>query len=209
MAIVNSGVAAVLLAGGQGSRMAVDGQGPDKPLRRLAGRTLLDHAIARVAPQVDAMVLNANGDAARFAAWGLDVVADAMPDYPGPLAGILAGLRWAAMRGATDVLSVPTDTPFLPEDLVARLQAARREAGVPLACAASGGWTHPVIGLWPVHLVDALEADLRAGTRKIDAWTARFGVASAVFATAPFDPFFNVNRPEDLMQAARMLISPP
>jgi molybdopterin-guanine dinucleotide biosynthesis protein A len=203
--VLVGGVAGVLLAGGQGSRMAADGKGQDKPLRLLGGRTLLDHAIARVAPQVDAMVLNANGDPSRFAAFGLDIVADAMPDYPGPLAGILAGMRWAAGRGLADVLSVATDTPFLPTGLVARLDAARRDAGVPLACAASGGWTHPVIGLWPVALADALEADLRRGMRKIDSWTALHGVASAEFAIGPFDPFFNVNRPADLLEAEGLL----
>eukprot|EP01037_Dinobryon_pediforme_P005460 gene5460-5516_t len=195
------GVAAVLLAGGQGSRMAVDGQVPDKPLRRLAGRTLLDHAIGRVAPQVGGMVLNVNGDASRYAAWRLPVVADSVADHPGPLAGILAGMRWAAENGFSDVLSVATDTPFLPIDLVARLQAARSADAVPLACAASGGWTHPVIGLWPVRLADTLETDLRAGMRKIDAWTARHGIARAEFASLPFDPFFNVNRPGDLAEA--------
>jgi molybdopterin-guanine dinucleotide biosynthesis protein A len=199
------GVAAVLLAGGQGSRMAVDGQGPDKPLRRLGGRTLLDHAILRVLPQVDGMVLNANGDSLRYAAWGMEVVVDAMPDHPGPLAGILAGMRWGAANGFADVLSVATDTPFLPVDLVRRLDAARVEAGVPLACAASGGWTHPVIGLWPVSLADALEANLRAGMRKIDAWTALHGVAHAEFGVVPFDPFFNVNRPGDLAEAELLL----
>jgi molybdopterin-guanine dinucleotide biosynthesis protein A len=204
--VERSKVAAVLLAGGQGSRMAADGQGGDKPLRLLGGRALLDHAIARVAPQVGAMVLNANGDPTRFAAWGLEVVADKLPDFPGPLAGILAGLRWAAQRGFQDVLSVPTDTPFLPIDLLARLDEARQAAGAPLGCAASGGWTHPVIGLWPVTLADALEADLRAGMRKIDAWTAKHGVASAEFATVPFDPFFNVNRPEDLREAEQLML---
>lgn len=198
-------VAAVLLAGGQGSRMAADGKGPDKPLRLLGGKTLLDHAIARVAPQVGAMVLNANGDKLRFASWGLPVVADPLPDFPGPLAGILAGMRWAAENGFEDVLSVATDTPFLPHDLVARLDAARRENSVPLACAASGGWTHPVIGLWNVSLADVLEADLRAGIRKIDAWTARHGVAQADFAIHQFDPFFNVNRPDELAKAETLL----
>lgn len=202
-------IVAVLLAGGQGTRMAADGQGSDKALRRLDGQTLLDHAIARIQPQVSALVINANGDPARFAAWPFDVVPDPLPDYPGPLAGILAGLRWAKRQGALDVLSVPTDTPFLPGDLVGRLDAARRAAGVPLACAASGGWTHPVIGLWPVRLADALEADLRAGIRKIDAWTAQHGVAAADFATTPFDPFFNVNRPDDLATAKAMLAARP
>ncbi len=190
-------VVAVLLAGGQGTRMG----GGDKPLRLLAGRPLLEHVMARIAPQVDGMVLNANGDAARFAAFGLPVVADPMEGYPGPLAGILAGMRWAAGQGARDVLSVPTDTPFLPPDLWVRLEAARNDAGVALACAASGGWAHPVIGLWPVRLADALEADLRAGMRKIDRWTAMHGIAQADFGTAPFDPFLNVNTPGDLAGA--------
>ena len=158
---------AILLAGGLARRMG----GGDKPLRLLGGRTLLDHVIGRIRPQAAAMALNANGDPARFAAWGLEVVADTVADTPGPLAGILAGLRWAARLGAETLLSVPTDTPFLPHDLAARLEAARVAAGVPLACAASGGWTHPVIGLWPVALADAMEADLRGGMRKIDAWT--------------------------------------
>ena len=178
--------------------------GGDKPLRLLAGRPLLGHVIDRIRPQIAAMALNANGDPVRFAEWGLAVVADTVADTPGPLAGILAGLRWAAGLGAETLLSVPTDTPFLPHDLAARLEAARAKAGVPLACAASGGWTHPVIGLWPVALADALEADLRGGMRKIDAWTAKHGVARADFPETP-DPFFNANTPEDLAEAERQL----
>jgi len=179
--------------------------GGDKPLRMLAGRTLLAHAIDRVAPQVSAMVLNANGDAARLAAFGLPIIADPLPDFPGPLAGILAGLRWAqATHPSTkDVLSVPTDTPFLPGDLAARLLTGR--GGQPLACAASAGWSHPVIGLWPVALADALETALRGGERKIDAFTARHGIAAIDFAAVPFDPFFNVNRPEDLAAAEALI----
>jgi molybdopterin-guanine dinucleotide biosynthesis protein A len=191
---------AVLLAGGLARRMG----GGDKPLRLLHGRPLLDHVIARIRPQVQALVLNANGDPARFAPWGLEVVPDPLPDFPGPLAGVLAGMRWAAARDADAVLSVPTDTPFLPADLVERLQAARTAAGVPIACAASGGRTHPVIALWPVKLADALEAALRSGDRKIDAWTARYGVAEAAFDATTTDPFFNVNRPDELAQAERL-----
>ena len=185
--------------------------GGDKALRLLAGRTLLDHALEAVRPQVGAIVLNANGDPTRFAAWALPVVADTLPDHPGPLAGILAGMRWAAAHhpDAADILSVPTDTPFLPADLVARLDAARLAAGVGIACAASGGWRHPVIALWPVTLADRLEAALRAGMRKIDAWTAREGVAHAEFALTGvegrIDPFFNANTPEELENADRLL----
>lgn len=179
--------------------------GGDKPLRMLAGRTLLAHAVDRVAPQVSALVLNANGDAARLAGFGLPIIADPLPDFPGPLAGILAGLRWARAThpSVKDVLSVPTDTPFLPRDLVARLLAGR--GAQPLACAASAGWTHPVIGLWPVALADALETALRGGERKIDAFTTRHGIAAIDFATVPFDPFFNVNRPEDLAAAEALI----
>jgi molybdopterin-guanine dinucleotide biosynthesis protein A len=197
---------AVLLAGGRAQRMG----GGDKPLRMLAGRTLFDHVLERVRPQVAAICLNANGDPARFAQWGLPVVADPVPDYPGPLAGVLAGLLWArrAHPGAELMLSVPTDTPFLPRDLVARLLDARARSGLPLACAASGGRTHPVVALWPVSIADELAAALAGGIRKIDTWTAGFGVAEAVFEDTPFDPFLNVNRPEELEAAARLVPNP-
>ena len=193
---------AVLLAGGLARRMG----GGDKPLRRLGGRPLLDHVIERIRPQVADMVLNANGDPARFAAWGLPVVGDPLPDFPGPLVGVLAGMRWARAvhPGVSTILSVATDTPFLPGDLVARLEAARAAAGVRLACAASGGWTHPVIGLWAVDLADALEAALRGGMRKIDAWTAGIGIAHAAFEGRP-DPFFNANSPGELAEAEEYL----
>ena len=188
---------AVLLAGGLARRMG----GGDKPLRTLAGRPLLDYVLDRVRPQVRAMALNANGDPARFAAWGLPVLADTLADNPGPLAGVLAGMRWAASTGAADVVSVPTDTPFLPADLVDRLLAARLAAGVPIACAASLGRMHPVVALWPVALADALEAALRGGMRKIDRWTAGQGVTAAEFAAEMGDPFFNANSLEDLAEA--------
>ena len=179
----------VLLAGGLARRMG----GGDKPLRLLGGRPLLDHAIARIAPQCRALVLNANGPPERFAAWGLPVVADPLPDFPGPLAGVLAGMRWAAAHH-----------PNATADLATRLAEARTRAGTPIACASSAGRTHPVVALWPVALADALEADLRAGMRKIDAWTARHGVAEAAFPATPFDPFFNVNTQEDLAEAERL-----
>jgi molybdenum cofactor guanylyltransferase len=193
-------IAAVLMAGGLGRRMQADGAGGDKPLRLLAGRSLLGHVVARLAPQTQAMAINANGDPARFASFGLDVVADAVPDYPGPLAGILAGMRWAASRGFSQVLSVPTDTPFLPHDLAARLSAASAQ----IACAASGGRVHPVVGLWPVGLADALEADLRGGMRKVERWTAQHGAVAVEFGVDGGDPFFNVNTPEDLAAAEEL-----
>ena len=196
---------AVVLAGGLARRMG----GGDKPLRLLGGRPLLDHVLERVAPQAAAVILNANGDAARFARYGLPVVSDPLPDFPGPLAGILAALDWAADHrpDLPTVLSVPGDGPFLPPDLAERLEAARQAAGVPLACAASAGWTHPPIALWPVALRGELRAALVAGEKKIDGWTARFGCASAEWPSMPIDPFFNANAPEDLALAERLLLS--
>ena len=191
-------VIAVLLAGGLARRMG----GGDKAELRLAGRTLLAHAIARIRPQVDALVLNANGPPERFAAYGLPVIADPLPDFPGPLAGILAGMRYARAKhpDVPYVVSVPTDTPFLPGDLVLRLLT-----GAPLAVACSGGRTHPVVGLWPVALADDLEAALRAGERKIDRWTGRYGVREIQFDCDPVDPFFNANSPEDLAEGERLV----
>ncbi len=198
----------LLLAGGLARRMG----GGDKPLRTIAGRSILTHVIERLAPQCDGLVVNANGDPARFAAYGLPVVADSIPDFAGPLAGILAGLDWmAAHRPESEwLVSVAADTPFIPDDLVLRLHVAREAQGVPLACAASGGWTHPVIGLWPVRL----RADLRHALtvedeRKIDRWTARHGCASAEWPVTPVDPFFNANKPEDLDEAERLFATLP
>lgn len=194
---------AVVLAGGLARRMG----GGDKPLRQLAGRPLLDHLLDRLRPQVARMVLNANGDPARFAAYGLPVIADTLPDHPGPLAGILAALDHAAAAhpDLPWVLSVTGDSPFIPLDLAAGLHAAREGADVPLACARSDGQTHPPIGLWPVALRTELRAALLAGERKIDRWTARFGCAHADWPTTPFNPFFNANAPEDLEAAERLL----
>lgn len=193
----------LLLAGGLARRMG----GGDKPLRTIAGRSILAHVIERLAPQCGGLVVNANGDPARFADYGLPVVADSVPDFAGPLAGILAGLDWMADNrpGTEWLVSVAADTPFIPRDLVARLHEAREEQGVPLACAASGGWTHPVIGLWPVSLRDDLRRALTVeDERKIDRWTARHGCASAEWPVEPVDPFFNANRPEDLDEAERL-----
>jgi molybdopterin-guanine dinucleotide biosynthesis protein A len=196
---------AVVLAGGLARRMG----GGDKPLRLLGGRTLLDHVIARLRPQAALLMLNANGDAARFAPWGLPVVPDGLPDHPGPLAGILAALDWTAEHhpALPWVVSAPGDSPFIPPDLVARLHAAREAAGTQLACAASAGQAHPPIGLWPVALRQDLRAALLAGERKIDRWTARHGVAQAEWSAEAFDPFFNANAPEDLAEAERLLQS--
>ena len=194
-------LAVVILAGGRATRMG----GGDKPLKVLRGVPILSHVLARVARHGRVLVLNANGDPDRFAPFGLPVVADAEGDFPGPLAGILAGLDWAAAEGIDgDVLSVPGDCPFIPHDLAGRLEEARQAAGVPLACAGSGGWTHPVIGLWPVSLREELRAAMAAGERKIDRFTGRFGCATAEWPVEPFDPFFNVNTPDELSEAERL-----
>lgn len=192
-----------VLAGGLARRMG----GGDKPLRGLGGRPLLAHVLERLSGQVAGVVLNANGDPARFAGFGLPVVPDGLPDHPGPLAGILAALGWAAEHrpGVAWVVSVPGDSPFIPLDLVERLHAARERAGTPLACARSGGQAHPPVGLWAVALRGDLRAALLAGERKIDRWTARHGVAHADWETTPLDPFFNANTPEDLAEAERLL----
>lgn len=194
---------AVILAGGLARRMG----GGDKPLRQLAGRPLLDHVLERLRPQVAATILNANGEPARFAGWGLPVVPDGLPDHPGPLAGILAALDWAATErpDLAWVVSVPGDSPLIPGELVARLHAEREAAGVLLACARSDGQTHPPIGLWPVALREDLRAALTGGERKIDRWTARHGIAHADWPTQPIDPFFNANAPEDLAEAEALL----
>jgi molybdopterin-guanine dinucleotide biosynthesis protein A len=200
-------IVGVLLAGGLARRMG----GGDKPLRLLAGRPLLDHVIERLRPQVAELVLNANGDPARFASYELPVVADSIPDFAGPLAGILAGLDWAAANrpDCAMILSVPTDAPFLPVDLVARLLDGLERDAADLACAAAGGQSHPVIGLWPVRLRDDLRrALLDEDIRKVDVWTARYRLAVVPFpdrVDPGIDPFFNANRPEDLERAAALL----
>jgi molybdopterin-guanine dinucleotide biosynthesis protein A len=191
--------------------------GGDKCLRPLAGKPILAQVIDRVRPQVGPLVLNANGDPARFAAFGLPVVADAVGDFAGPLAGVLTGLEWAAEQvpaaqapACTWLASFATDAPFLPEDLVARLLAAVESEGADMACASSRGRDHPVFGLWPLRLRhDLRRAMVADGVRKVDVWTARFKLARVEFAlvqsrAGPLDPFFNANRPEDLAEAERL-----
>jgi molybdenum cofactor guanylyltransferase len=197
-------IVGLLLAGGQSRRMG----GGDKALRLLGGVSLLDRVISRLRPQVDVLVINANGDPTRFAGFGLPVVADSIPDFAGPLAGVLAGLDWAAEHrpGCELVASVATDAPFFPRDLVVQLIRGRDDAGADLACAASGGRTHPVFGLWPLRLCDDLRrAVAEEGVRKVDQWTGRHKLATVSFSDHPYDPFFNANRPEDFAAAAALL----
>ena len=190
-------IVGVVLNGGRATRMG----GGDKGLRRLAGQPLIAHAIGRLAPQVAALAVN-GGDG--LAGLGLPVLADSVPGQPGPLAGVLAGMDWAATLGADRLVTVAADTPFLPADLVARLA----EAGG-LAMAASGDplQVHPVCALWPVPLHDDLRAHLGAGLRRVQAWAAGHGAAVVAFPpdAAGVDPFFNINTPEDLARAEALL----
>ena len=202
---MNPAILGVLLAGGLSRRMG----GDDKSLRAVAGRAMLDRVIDRIRPQLDMLLLNANGDPARFAEWSLPVAADTISGHAGPLAGVLTGMEWAAAHapGCQWVVTVPTDAPFLPADLVARLRAATDEADADMACAASGGRPHPVCGLWPVRLAgDLRRAMTEEGLRKVDLWTARYRLVQVDWPADPVDPFFNANTPEDLAEAERLLV---
>jgi molybdopterin-guanine dinucleotide biosynthesis protein A len=193
----------VLLAGGLARRMG----GGDKPMRLIAGRTILERVITRLEPQCDGLVLNANGDPSRFAAFGLPVIADTVKDFPGPLAGILAALDWTAINrpGAEFMLSAAGDCPFLPRDLVARLHRARLEQNAQLAVAASAGQSHPVIGLWSVALREELRHALVVeDVREVGRWTARYRLATVTWPTDPLDPFFNANTMGDIAEAERL-----
>jgi molybdenum cofactor guanylyltransferase len=190
----------LVLAGGLARRMG----GGDKARIKIGGVSILQRVLACLTPQCSGIIINANGDPARFADTGLPVVADSVPDFAGPLAGILAGLDWAAQNAPAIewLVSAPGDCPFLPKDLVTRLHEARVTSNVPLACARSGEWRHPVAGLWPVKLREDLRhALVGEDLHKIELWTARYGIAIAEWAAVPFDPFFNVNTPKDVAQA--------
>ena len=187
---------AIILAGGRATRMG----GGDKGLLPLGSSTLLGHVIDRIAPQVAGVALNANGDPARLAQFGLPVLVDPVEGYVGPLAGVLAGMDWAARQGADTVVSVAADTPFFPCDLVPRLVLAAEGMTAPLALAATPDGRHPTFGLWPVSLRDDLRAALEGGLRKVVQWTDAHGAATAMFPPEG-DPFFNVNTPEDLAHA--------
>jgi molybdopterin-guanine dinucleotide biosynthesis protein A len=193
----------VVLAGGLSRRMG----GGDKPLLAIGGRAILDRVIERLAPQCDRLVLNANGDPARFSHLGLPVAADGLEDFQGPLAGVLAGLDWTAVHrpDADWVVSVAGDSPFLPRDLVERLHQARDARDSDLAVAESGGRSHPVFGLWRVSLRGELRHALVAeGVRKVSLWAARHRLAVASWPDEPVDPFFNANTPGDLAEAERL-----
>lgn len=189
----------VILAGGQATRMG----GGDKGLLPLGDGTILGHVIDRLAPQVDALALNANGDAGRFVHLNLPVIADSITGFAGPLSGVLAGLDWAASQGADYIVTAAADTPFFPCDLVPALILAAEEAQTSVALAATPDGRHPTFGLWPTALRDDLRAALQGGLRKVVLWTDKHGAGMANF---PDDAaFFNVNTPEDLRQAEAML----
>ena len=205
----------VILAGGQARRMG----GGDKGLLPLGDQTLLQYVIDRLSPQVDELALNVNGDPARFSSYALPVIPDSIANYPGPLAGVLAGLDWAAEKGADSIVTVAADTPFFPCDLVPQLLLAANGMEHPLALAAtprsaeeetksmsqSGLIRHPTFGLWPVALRDDLRAALADGLSKVVIWTEQHNGQEAVFPAAESDPFFNVNTPLDLVQAQGMV----
>ena len=209
---MKASVTGVLLAGGQARRMG----GGDKGLRALGGRPIMDYVVERARPQVAALLINANGDPERFSGYGLDVAADVINDgaggFAGPLAGVLTGMEWAAENQPQCpwVATFACDAPFAPLDLVARFVAAVeggvKTGGAVMACAASRGWAHPVFGLWPVAKAAELRQAMREEEmRKIDRWTARYNLIEVDFAAGPFDPFFNINAPENLAEAERLL----
>jgi molybdopterin-guanine dinucleotide biosynthesis protein A len=190
----------VLLAGGTARRMG----GGDKSLHMLAGRPILAHVIARIQPQVSALAINANGDPARFAEWGFPVIADVIAGNPGPLAGIHAGMAWAQAHHpeVSEILSIPTDLPFLPTDLVELLRTARKAVNADIAVARSEGQAHPVVALWPVCLAQALHrAVAQEALRKVTGFAGQYRVVHVDFPVTGIDPFYNINNPDDLQRA--------
>ena len=195
-------IAGVVLAGGQSSRMG----GGDKCLLELNGAPILADVIARLQPQVEAMVLSANGDPARFAGFGLPVVADSVGGFAGPLAGVLAGMDWSAERGFTHLVSVAADSPYFPVRLVTGLQFAceaayERQAMVNSPREGGGYFRQPTFTLYDVALRDHLRESLQAGLRKVIQWTEPLGCAKVVFHGFGEDPFFNINTPQDMAAA--------
>ena len=201
-------VTGVVLAGGLSRRMG----GGDKGMLALAGKPMLEHVIGRLRPQVGAMVINANGDATRFAQFDLPVVADTIEGFVGPLAGVLAGMRWSARHTpeASHIVTAAGDAPLLPTDVVARLMAAVEERPRGIALARSQGELHPVIGVWPVALADDLQADVESGVRKVLRWTDKHGTVGVDFPMQrlggrELDPFYNANTPEELDELRALL----
>lgn len=200
VAVAGRAVAGLVLAGGQSSRM-----GQDKALLMLAGRPLLAHVLDRLVPQVRPLAVSFNGDSAMLAHLGLPLLQDARGDRPGPLAGVLAGMDWAAGIGADWLVTVPVDTPFVPRDLVARLAMAAVPGGGPVLAASDSG-LHPAAALWPVRLREPLRLALDLGQRRVAGWAMENGAVTVTFAhTAGADPFVNLNTPADLAAAEALL----
>lgn len=200
----------VILAGGQATRMGLDKTGGDKGQLLLGGQSLLSRVIDRLSPQVSPLALNANGSPERFSVLGLPVIPDSIGDFSGPLAGVLAGMDWAVAQGATHVVTAAADTPFFPLDLVTRLQHGLEKENKPIALAATphpkrGLLRQPTFGLWPVNLREDLRVSLNEGVRKIVQWTDEHGTAIVPFEVGEFDPFFNVNTPQDMIRAHELL----
>ena len=204
VALMTESIPGIILAGGQATRMG----GGDKALMRVSGTRLIDHVISRLKPQCGPLALNANGDPGRFNDLKLPVLQDSITGFPGPLAGVLAGLDWAAEFGATHIVSVAADTPFFPDDLVARLILEQSSNGLCLAASqVKGGhvFRQPTFGFWPVALREDLRAALRDGVRKVGLWADKNGAGQAIFQSDDFDPFFNINTPEDIAEAQRLI----
>ena len=199
-----TGVFAIILAGGLSTRMGAG----NKALRMLGADTLLTHVVRRLRPQCDRLAINANGDPEQFQDYALPVVPDSFAGFAGPLAGVLAGMEWAASGGGESVVSVSVDTPFVPQDLMHRLREARGRSGVAVAASpdASGQLRdHPTCALWPVALAPEVRAALESGLHRIGQFAAAYDPGRAVFDSQPLDPFLNVNTPEDLRRAARLV----
>jgi len=201
---ISDNVIGVILAGGQSRRFG----GGDKFIRELKGEPLVDRVIERVRPQTSQMIISSNAETPHLTKFRLPIVADVIEGQAGPLAGILTGMEWTR-KNAPDcdwIVSFPTDAPFVPLDCVAQMHEQAVADGAEIVCAASGGRTHPVCALWQVKLADNLRQVMEEEEmRKIDLWTARHRLSVLEFSDQPFDPFFNINRPEDLEQAETIL----
>jgi molybdenum cofactor guanylyltransferase len=198
MRMAEARIAGCIVAGGQSLRMGID-----KRFAHLGGKPLIAHAVERLTPQVDQLMINANDDDEGFAAFALPVRADPVADLPGPLAGILAGLLWAREIGAGFLVTATADAPFFPHDLVARFSAAGEHH---IVCASSGDRLHPVFAMWALSLTDDLSRALREEQlRKVEDFVGRYRTRRVSWPALPYDPFFNINTPDDLAEAQRIL----
>jgi molybdenum cofactor guanylyltransferase len=197
--ITEQDIAGCVIAGGLSRRM-----GEDKAFVKLGGETLVARAVRRLGPQVSRIAINANSEASRFARLACPVIADTVANHPGPLAGVLTAMTWAKEKGKEWVVTIPTDTPFFPGDLVARLTSVVE--GHDLAAATSGGHRHPIFTLWPVRLAEDVRSVLvDEDERRVNAFLNRYSLGSADWSAKPFDPFFNINTPDGLNEARRII----